>query len=332
MPAYRNLYLLLALAFAALPVEQARSQETEWLAPLGQEHPLTGRIWHVAEGRFIELSWLEEQIPAADFLLLGETHNNPDHHRLQARLTAIALRGGRSAPVAFEMIDEGQRDRLDDYLKDNAGDASGLGKAIGWETSGWPDWEMYQPVAQAALEGGSRILPASLSRDRLRKIYSAGIKAALGEELHRTLDLDRYMPTAIREAKAEDIRRSHCNQLPEKAVGPMVSIQTVKDAYMAHILINADRGGIQQGAILIAGTGHTRTDYGVPYHLANLAPGKAILSIAMIEVRGGETDPAAYARAFRTESLPFDFVWFTPRISDEDACEKYAEQLNKVGK
>ena len=282
--------------------------------------------------RFVKPAIIEKAVGEADFILLGETHNNPDHHRLQAILTAAVLDGGRTAPVAFEMIDEGQRNRLNQFLAENPKDASGLGNAINWEGSGWPAWQMYHPIAETALTAGSPILPASLPRKRLKALYGRDARAALGDDLYQQLDLGRYLPTAIREAKAEDIKRSHCGQLPEEAVAPMVSIQTVKDAYMAHALITADRESGRQGAILIAGGGHVRNDYGVPYHLANRASGRSTLSIAMIEVQDGEDDPNAYARIFRAERLPFDYVWFTPRVSDEDVCSKYAEQLKEIGK
>jgi len=28
--------------------------------------------------------------------------------------------------------------------------------------------------------------------------------------------------------------------------------------------------------------------------------------------------------------LPFDFVWFTPRVDDDDPCEVFAEQLRRI--
>ncbi len=45
-----------------------------------------------------------------------------------------------------------------------------------------------------------------------------------------------------------------------------------------------------------------------------------IASVAFIEVDDGEPKPAGYAAKWHAAELPFDFVVFTPRASDEDAC------------
>ena len=84
------------------------------------------------------------------------------------------------------------------------------------------------------------------------------------------------------------------------------------------------------GKVLIAGNGHSRADRGVPWYLGRGAAGAAIVSVGLLEVVPGEDDPAAYAASFGAEDLPFDFVWFTPRVDDQDPCEVYAEQLRRA--
>ena len=48
---------------------------------------------------------------------------------------------------------------------------------------------------------------------------------------------------------------------------------------------------------------------------------------AFLEVKEGLTAPAAYAEHWDAASLPFDYVWFTPRIDDVDPCEKFKKSL-----
>lgn len=55
-----------------------------WKSPLGRDHSLTGRIWDVSSARFIDRETLVERLAGADFVLLGERHDNPDHHMQQA--------------------------------------------------------------------------------------------------------------------------------------------------------------------------------------------------------------------------------------------------------
>ena len=52
----------------------------------GAAHPLVGQIYRVADGGLVSETELIEAAAAADFVLIGERHDNRDHHRLQARI------------------------------------------------------------------------------------------------------------------------------------------------------------------------------------------------------------------------------------------------------
>jgi len=51
------------------------------------------------------------------------------------------------------------------------------------------------------------------------------------------------------------------------------------------------------------------------------------VSVAFLEVSTGEIEPGAYAAGFERNVLPYDYVWFTPRVDDLDPCEKFKEEL-----
>jgi uncharacterized iron-regulated protein len=83
------------------------------------------------------------------------------------------------------------------------------------------------------------------------------------------------------------------------------------------------------GAVLVAGAGHVRSDYGIPVYLTAIAPDRQVVSIAFVEVDGLKTKPDIYDLADATGRAPFDYLWFTPRVDDEDACEKFKAQFEK---
>jgi uncharacterized iron-regulated protein len=128
---------------------------------------------------------------------------------------------------------------------------------------------------------------------------------------------------------ALEIRESHCGQAPESMLDRMVDIQWARDARMAASLA---RGGQRDGAVLIAGAGHARRDHGVPAHLARQAPGAAVASVAFLEVDPAAARAGDYAPRFASDALPFDYVWFTPKIDDVDPCEKFKKPLETIGK
>ncbi len=303
-----------------------------WNSKFETEHPLVGKIWQTSQNRFVQLEQIREIIRDADFIMLGEKHDNIDHHRIQSKLIQIAFEGGRVSPVAFEMITIDQTNQLEKYQKDHPGDAAQLGQDLRWKKSGWPAWSMYYPVAQAAMVAGAPLIAASQPRGQLRKMIKQGVESVLGSDTYKRLRLNTEIPSSILETKREEIRQSHCNQLPERMVDPMVQVQHAKDAIMAHTLINSDLKHGGNGVVLIAGLGHVRHDYGVPWHLKRAAPDKSILTIGIVEVDPTITDPRDYGADSETNNLPFDLIWFTPRSDNSNPCERFAKQLKKLGK
>jgi hypothetical protein len=83
-------------------------------------------------------------------------------------------------------------------------------------------------------------------------------------------------------------------------------------------------------AVLIAGDGHVRHDRGVPWHLSERAKEANIVTLGILEVNEAGEDPMDYGQLFQDGGLPFDYVWFTPRLDELDPCEAYAEQLEKA--
>src|SRR3989442_7993359 len=95
----------LALLFAGAAAARAAGPPPPGL---GHDHPLTGRIWNVEQGRFVTMNALAAAVSAARFALLGERHDHPEHHEFQAWLLRRMLESGRRPAVAFEMLEIGR--------------------------------------------------------------------------------------------------------------------------------------------------------------------------------------------------------------------------------
>lgn len=299
-----------------------------WKSTFGRNHPLTGRIWDVSSARFIDRQSLVTRLARADFLLLGERHDNPDHHLLQAEVLRSLIPLGRRPTVGFEMFGLDDAGAIANHLASAPNDAAGLGRAVNWNKSGWPDWAMYQPIAEAALQAQLRIVATNLPLATARKMSSDGL-AALEPSVRRELGLDRPLFDAMFATMAADIRNSHCGYASEESVKAMVGVQRARDAQMAQSLIAA---GDPDGAILVAGAGHVRNDYGIPVYLTAMAPGKQVISIAFLEVDNQKPEPHNYALPDPNGRSPFDYVWFTARVDDENPCEKFKSQFEHLKK
>lgn len=325
-----SVILIPVLLTAVLLIGTSRGSgpEEKWHTTLGGDHPLTGKIWDVTAGRFTDPSTLVTRLTQSRFALLGEKHDNPDHHRLQAWLLGALVAEGRRPAVGFEMLDVNQQPVIDRYLHDAPTDAAGLADAVNWHRSGWPDWSFYQPIAEIALKARLPIIAANLSSNTVEALGREGV-GGIDPALVTRLGLDRPLAPNTHAAMATEIRDSHCGYASDPMIESMIAVQRARDAQMAERLVAAGR---EVGAVLIAGVGHIRTDWGIPAYVAVLLPGGTVTSVAFLEVEATERTADAYASQFGDGPLPFHFVWFTPRVDDVDPCEKFGPQLKKLEK
>ncbi|QRN96898.1 ChaN family lipoprotein [Archangium violaceum] len=304
------------------------ARTAEWRSPLHRDHPLVGRIWDARRNRQVDEPTLLAELSRVRFVLLGERHDNPDHHRLQAELVRGLTASGREPVLAFEMLDTEQQAAVDEALARAPGDPDAIAQAVAWEKSGWPDWSLYRPIFAVGTERGLPILGANLPRRQVRELVTRGPEA-LAPETRARLGLDTPLPEAVDRAMRAEMHESHCGHLPESMLAPMVLAQRARDAQMADRLLSTSA---EDGAILITGAGHARTDRGVPADLVRRAPEQPVLAVAFLEVSPEAREPSDYAPTDSPGKLPYDYVWFTPAAEREDPCAAFRSRENPTRK
>lgn len=324
--------MMLAVGSVSADNRQVLPFPSPWQSQLHRDHPLAGRIWSKAAGGLVSTQEYGSSLANARFVLLGEVHDNPDHHALQAwAISTIAkLRGARiveGAPqmdiMAMEMLTPGEDEALDRFYGRNAKvprrrTAKDFGRMMRWDKLGWPDFSMYEPIVAAALNSHLVIRAASPTRELGRKVAADGF-GALGDGVAERLKLTTPLAAPLDAALGDDIREGHCGLLPEGGIPAMVRVQRLRDATMAETMLSV---GDWKGAILIAGNGHVRRDRGAPWYLAerSIDPAKMI-AVEHVEVREGEIEPAGYIPRAPDGAPAADFVVFTPAVSRPDPCE-----------
>ncbi len=280
-----------------------------WTTRRDALHPLVGTIWDARRHKTVGPDDVFAAIAAADFVLLGEKHDNADHHALQARALREVVLRKRAPVVAFEMLDEDQQPAVDAYLAAPGATAEGFGAHVAWNERGWEPYRWYAPIVKAAMDARLPIVAANLAIKEMRGIVRGGLSQLTPARV-KELGLDAELPEEMQKELVEEMRTAHCGQLPEKLLVPMATAQRARDGALGGHMLAAGAGRM---AVLIAGNGHARTDRGVPAFLYAHAPGAKVVSVAFLEVEHGVNEPAPE---------PYDFVWYTPRASDEDPCTK----------
>jgi uncharacterized iron-regulated protein len=243
-------------------------------------------------------------LPAADVVILGEVHDNPAHHLNQA----TALEALAPAAVAFEMLSPEQAAIV------NAGAAGTalMADALGWAESGWPPFDLYAPVFEAL--GAARVYGMAVPRDAVMASFQTGAAAGFAGDAER-FGLDTALPDEEQAAREALQMAAHCDALPPEMLPGMVAAQRLRDAAFADTVLKAlaETGG---PVAVITGSGHARTDWGMPAALRHAAPEVTVLSLGQIEDHGeGVAAP------------PFDLWLVTAPADRPDPCAAFADRV-----
>lgn len=280
-------------------------------------HPLAGIIVATAHGGQLTPAELAVALATADVAILGETHDNPDHHAAQAWLVARMAPGA----LAFEMLPPSVEAPLARARAAGA-DQQALAQATGWESLGWPDFAMYAPIFLAApdapVTGGA--VPSPAIRAAIEQGAEEGARQALGAASRR-YGLGDPLPRDQAAAATADQVAGHCGAIPEAMAAKMVEAQRLRDAAFADATLRARAYADGGKVVLIAGSGHARQDRAVPAKLRAAEPALRVATLALIEVAAAE-DWRAYGGS-ASETPPFDYLWFTARPDREDPCAAF---------
>lgn len=280
--------LLLILALSVLTACQS-------IAP----PPLDGRIRDLHNGQAVTPQALVERLAKALRVVVGERHDNPDHHALQLWLLQ-ALAGQRAqGSLLLEMLTPSQQPRVDSVRQLPALPKE-LPDALAW-SPGW-DWSLYGPVVEFALAQRYPLLAANLDAVEIQRFYRQA-PSLMGA---------RTNAATVKDALLGQIRESHCGLLPESQMPPMLTVQQQRDRRMAERLLQAPAP-----ALLFAGAWHGRKDVGVPLHALDLGAGEAPIVLMLAEEGSDVTSAMA------------DYVWYTPAMPPQDYCAQMREHVGK---
>ncbi len=240
-------------------------------------------------------------LEGADIVILGEVHDNAQHHRSQAALIAELS----PAAVAFEMLSPEQAATVNAMSdRDQA-----LREALAWNESGWPDWSLYQPLFAAL--GETPVYGMALPRADVNRAVSEGAAAVFGPDADR-FGLAAPLPAGQQAEREAHQQEAHCNMLPPQMLPGMVEAQRLRDAAFARTSLQAfsETGG---PVVVITGSGHARRDWGMPAALHFAAPSVQVASLGQLE-------------AIPEAGAPFDLWLVADPAPREDPCAAFADR------
>ncbi|MDH0863314.1 ChaN family lipoprotein [Mitsuaria sp. GD03876] len=246
--------------------------------------------------------------PEPEFVLLGELHDNPDHHRARAEQLRRLIAQEPKTVVVFEQFSRGEDAAVAQARQARPGDVEAVIEAAKFDRKSWR-WPLHQPLFEAALQSGAEVRGGNIDRDQVRKIVREG-DAAWPADLLALRARVAWNGTQ-QDTLRKDIQDGHCGAMPEAMLPGMVQAQRARDAAMAQAMLDARQAGAKR-VVLIAGNGHVRRDVAVPVYLqAAGVPASDIDAVAYLEP--GSAAPFG----------GYDHVERAPAPSREDPCAQF---------
>ncbi|GAB3105625.1 ChaN family lipoprotein [Aestuariicella hydrocarbonica] len=280
-----------------------------WKSPLLQDHPLVGKIVEQKTGRELSFAELVTRLTRYPVILIGEKHDNPDHHVFESQLLS-ALVDAETA-VVFEMLDDQQRSALNSLPAELSLET--LKTQLQWPPQGW-SWEDYGPLFLQVIDQGGLLRAGNIDRPTMMNIYRKGVSSLMDQPRFASIaSLQQDLQLPILDLVFE----SHCGKMDKDKLQPMVEIQWAKDASMGFVLAQSR----MPRSVMIAGAVHARKDIGIPRHLPTSLHSVTLL---LREVAPDKLQADQYS-AMQTDqagAVQADYVWFSPMATDEDYCDR----------
>ncbi len=260
------------------------------------------RIIDVRQGMSIPVSSLLERVTPARFILLGEVHDNPHHHQRRGELI-LALQK-QSPVVVAEHLEFG-------HVVAREGELLGALESAGFDARGWR-WPVTEPLFAQIRSAGIAIRGANIPKPVARRLVREG-EGAMPEGFSREV-LRTEWSVAGQTRLEDELSSSHCGQLDAAMVPGLRLAQRGRDTAMYTALIE-----VSGQAILVAGNGHVRRDYGVPVLLAAHQP------TARVAVVGFAEDTPELVQQLPRLRDVYDYLWVTPTVERKDPCAGFGK-------
>lgn len=215
-------------------------------------------------------------------VLLGETHDDVEHHRWQLHTIAGLHALRPNMVLGFEMFPRRVQAVLDEWVAGRLGDAEFLAR-VEWRQVWGHDPQLYLPIFQFARIHRIPMLALNVERRLVSRVGDAGwaaIPAAEREGVGDPAPASREYATWLYQSyidhqppggrQSAERKQPSEDQLADAKFRRFVEAMQVWDRAMAQGIADRLRGENPPLVVAIMGSGHLRNGHGVPRQLRDL--------------------------------------------------------------
>ncbi|MFK7987661.1 MAG: ChaN family lipoprotein [Sandaracinaceae bacterium] len=151
-----------------------------------------GRFVDGQTGRTITREAASARLMEARLVYVGERHDRPEDHAVQAHLATLAGADGAPLALGFEMVSRPFQPVLDAYQEEH--DEPALIRGTEWDTRWGFDFAMYRPLLQLGMREHVHLYALNAPREQTRAIAREGLEALEAAERAGLPELDLEDP------------------------------------------------------------------------------------------------------------------------------------------
>ena len=233
-------------------------------------------------------SFVDFEVMLADIVFVGEQHDDPNTHRLEAALLEGLHRRGIAPTVSLEMFERDVQPLLDAYLAGTTAEEETLKAA-----RPWPRYKTdYRPLVELAKGNGWPLIASNVPRRIASAVAKGGRpvvdelpqtdRALMAAELQCPLDgyFDRFAKT-MEGHPAPNQTPEQLREMSER----FYWAQCVKDETMAEAIAAASARRSAPGPVVhYNGAFHSDFGLGTAERVRRRLPGKRIVIVSMLPV------------------------------------------------
>jgi uncharacterized iron-regulated protein len=255
------------------------------------------RVFDTRRKTFTDFEAMLADVSRADVILVGEQHDDPNTHRLEAAILQGLLRRGVPAAVSLEMFERDVQASLDEYLAGTTNEETFLERA-----RPWPRYTTdYRPLVEFARAHNWPVIAANVPRRLASEVAKGGTEAlarltseqpalvAKSVQCPQDAYFDRFSetmnahPAPGSDKKSEDEKRSTTERY--------YLSQCLKDETMAESIVAAfEKQSGRPGPIVhYNGAFHSDFGTGVAERVRRRLPGRRVAIVTMLPVDSLDT-------------------------------------------
>lgn len=203
---------------------------------------------------------------AADFVLLGEAHDNADHHLWQLQSLAMLLGERDRLVIGMEMFPRRVQPVLDRWIAGQLTESQLL-QQTDWNRVWGYDPDLYLPILRFARLNRIPLVALNVERTLIHETSTGGWEAVAPERREGVSD-----PASASDAYRALLKQSFAQhgEADESAFEYFIQAQLVWDRAFAQALADAASAHPQSLVVGVIGSGHLRYGHGVPHQLRSL--------------------------------------------------------------